>query len=52
MSSSLSSYKIQKYLGKLQSVSQEDPRYQIYLSKYMYWLEGGVRRKKNSRLSR
>ncbi len=41
MSSDLSTYKIQKYLGKLQSVSQEDPRYQIYLSKYMYWLEGG-----------
>ena len=39
--SDLSTYKVQKYLGKLQSVSSEHPQYQIYLSKYMYWLEGG-----------
>ncbi len=42
MSSNLQSYKIQKYLNKLQSVSQDHPSYQLYLSKYMYWLEGGV----------
>ena len=40
--SEIQSYKIQKYLNKLQSVSQDHPSYQLYLSKYMYWLEGGV----------
>ena len=39
--SEIQSYKIQKYLNKLQSVSQDHPSYQLYLSKYMYWLEGG-----------
>jgi len=35
------SYKIQKYRQKLQRTSQEDPQYQIYLSKYIFYLEGG-----------
>ena len=41
MSQGLTSYKLEKYQKKLQSVSQNHPSYQVYLSKYMYYLQGG-----------
>jgi hypothetical protein len=41
MSQQLTSYKLEKYQRKLQSVSQNHPSYQVYLSKYMYYLQGG-----------
>jgi hypothetical protein len=37
----ISLYKINKYRNKLQSVHYEHPRYQLYLDKYIYYLEGG-----------
>jgi hypothetical protein len=42
MTQELTSYKLEKYQRKLQSVSQNHPSYQVYLSKYMYYLQGGV----------
>ena len=42
MSSKLQQYKIQKYLNKLQNVSPNHKSYQTYLSKYQYWLKGGL----------
>jgi hypothetical protein len=41
MSQGLTSYKLEKYQRKLQSVSQNHPSYQVYLSKYMYYLQQG-----------
>lgn len=37
----ISLYKINKYRNKLQSVHYDHPRYQLYLDKYIYYLEGG-----------
>jgi hypothetical protein len=37
----ISLYKINKYRSKLQSVHYDHPRYQLYLDKYIYYIEGG-----------